>query len=190
MSGRPRAGGKGAAIGQPSAQAQGSCHLRPCTCPLAAAPAPLARAASRPLPLPLACVLRCPPRSIKKFGLDSSADLTGGLVAVMLLDFLYLAALSTLLGMAFGLVTAYCLRAFSFHHVSQARTGRWGCTWIGLAEGAGSQLSRGQCLRPAASRAACCPCPCPSPWPRQAGRVPSLTSVSHPAAPPLRRRWR
>lgn len=47
----------------------------------------------------------------------------------MLLDFLYLALLSTALGLAFGLGTAYCLRTFSFHHVSQARArrGLWGC---------------------------------------------------------------
>lgn len=57
--------------------------------------------------------------SEQKFGLDSSEDLTFGLVCIMLLDFLYLFVASTLLGMAYGLVTAYCLRSYPFHHVSQ-----------------------------------------------------------------------
>ncbi|KAL4856839.1 Peptidyl-prolyl cis-trans isomerase [Chlorella vulgaris] len=57
--------------------------------------------------------------TIQKFGLDSSEDLTFGLVCIVLLDFLYLLIASACLGMAFGLVTAYCLRAFAFHHVSQ-----------------------------------------------------------------------
>ncbi|KAI7845128.1 hypothetical protein COHA_001333 [Chlorella ohadii] len=56
-----------------------------------------------------------------KFGLDSSEDLTFGLICIMLLDFLYLFLASAVLGMMFGLVTAYCLRHFHFHHVSQAR---------------------------------------------------------------------
>lgn len=58
--------------------------------------------------------------TIQKFGLDSSEDLTFSLVCIMLLDFVYLALASAVLGLAFGLVTAYCLRAFHFHHVSQA----------------------------------------------------------------------
>lgn len=39
----------------------------------------------------------------------------------MLADFVYLFLASAVLGLAFGLVTAYCLRAFHFHHVAQAR---------------------------------------------------------------------
>lgn len=42
---------------------------------------------------------------------------------MMLLDFLYLFIASALLGMLFGLVCAYCLRTFHFHHVSQVRAG-------------------------------------------------------------------
>ncbi|PRW60759.1 Na+ H+ antiporter [Chlorella sorokiniana] len=57
--------------------------------------------------------------TIQKFGLDSSEDLTFGLIFMMLLDFLYLLLASAVLGMMFGLVTAYCLRHFHFHHVSQ-----------------------------------------------------------------------
>lgn len=57
--------------------------------------------------------------TIKKFGLDSSEDLTLGLVCIMLLDFMYLFIASAILGMMFGLVTAYCLRTFHFHHVAQ-----------------------------------------------------------------------
>jgi hypothetical protein len=59
---------------------------------------------------------------LQKFGLDSSEDLTFGLICIMLLDFMYLFAASTLLGMMYGLVTAYCLRSFHFHHVSQVQT--------------------------------------------------------------------
>jgi len=59
--------------------------------------------------------------ALQKFGLDSTEDLTFGVICMMLLDFLYLFIASALLGMVFGLVTAYCLRAFHFHHVSQAR---------------------------------------------------------------------
>lgn len=61
----------------------------------------------------------------QKFGLDSSEDLTFGLVCIMLLDFLYLFIASALLGMAFGLITAYCLRTFHFHHVSQVGLPGW-----------------------------------------------------------------
>lgn len=57
--------------------------------------------------------------TIQKFGLDSSEELTFGLVCIMLLDFLYLFLASALLGMVFGLVCAYCLRTFHFDHVSQ-----------------------------------------------------------------------
>lgn len=65
---------------------------------------------------------RCPAAAAcpQKFGLDSSEDLTFGLICIMLLDFLYLFLASAVLGMMFGLVTAYCLRHFHFHHVSQA----------------------------------------------------------------------
>jgi hypothetical protein len=68
-------------------------------------------------PLPSACS-----PYPQKFGLDSSEDLTFGLVCIVLLDFCYLFIASALLGLAFGLVTAYCLRTFHFNHVSQARS--------------------------------------------------------------------
>ncbi len=71
-------------------------------------------------------------RHPQKFGLDSSEDLTFGLICIMLLDFLYLFLASAVLGMMFGLVTAYCLRHFHFHHVSQARVqATQGVTWAG-----------------------------------------------------------
>ena len=69
----------------------------------------------------------------QKFGLESASELSFRLGVVMLLDFTYLFVASTILGMAFGLVTAYCLRAFHFHHVAQAgraglpSVGSWGC---------------------------------------------------------------
>ena len=63
------------------------------------------------------------PSRPQKFGLESTKDLTFGLICIMLLEFSYLFIASALLGMAFGLVTAYCLRHFHFHHVSQARRG-------------------------------------------------------------------
>lgn len=72
--------------------------------------------------------LPCTPPSFtvqQKFGLDSSEDLTFGLICIMLLDFLYLFIASALLGMAFGLITAYCLRTFHFHHVSQVGSLGW-----------------------------------------------------------------
>lgn len=77
----------------------------------------------------------------QKFGLDSSEDLTFGLVCIVLLDFLYLLIASACLGMAFGLVTAYCLRAFDFHHVSQVgcltgwpAASLWAAAWGRAAE--------------------------------------------------------
>lgn len=95
---------------------------------------------------PFRCRRRCRPQ---KFGLDSSEDLTFGLVCMMLLDFLYLFLASAVLGMMFGLVTAYCLRHFHFHHVSQAR---WLCCWA-----AGWAACR---CRSCAGSSCCCHMPC------------------------------
>ena len=68
--------------------------------------------------------------TIQKFGLESASELSFRLGVVMLLDFSYLFVASTILGMAFGLVTAYCLRAFHFHHVAQAG---WGACRVSAA---------------------------------------------------------
>lgn len=77
---------------------------------------------------------------LQKFGLDSSEDLTFGLVCIVLLDFIYLAAASTILGMLFGLVTAYCLRTFHFDHVSQACRRPWDRLSIGSWAGSAAWM--------------------------------------------------
>ena len=96
----------------------------PCTA-LACRSAPHPATGGGPPSLPHLLLRSCLPQ---KFGLDSADDLTFGLIMMMLLDFLYLFVASMILGMLFGLVTAYCLRAFHFHHVSQASGGRGACS--------------------------------------------------------------